>query len=133
MKSTGWLGNGRGACIAGFGTLVAVMVAAERPALAAHYKVLTSSIAASSTNANDGYCSLAEAVESVNTNTQYHECRYVTAGGEDMITLLEAPGKPYASFHYVIGTLTLKRSVRFQPSEEASPPTSTLPGRRGSK
>jgi len=35
-----------------------------------------------------------------------------------MITLIEAPGKPYSSYHYVINTLTLSRSVRFQPSEE---------------
>jgi len=107
-----------GALVTGLGTLVALTIAMRPSAQAASYKVFTSSIAASTLNAGDGYCSLAEAVQSVNQGSPAYNCTDFEPGSPALITLIEASGKSYASFHYVIGTLSLNRSVRIQPSEE---------------
>jgi len=62
--------------------------------------------------------SLAEAVASVNQGSPAYNCSDAAPGSAALITLIEAAGKSYANNHYVIGTLTLNRSVRIQPSEE---------------
>ena len=109
----------RRAVLAGLGTLIATTLGAGPSALAASYQVYTSStIAASSLNAGDGYCSLAEAVASVNQGSPAYNCTDFAPGSAALITLIEAPGKPYGNNPYVIGTLTLNRSVRIQTSEE---------------
>lgn len=102
--------------VVGFATVLPLAIASS--ARAAYYEVYTSSIAASSINAADGYCSLAEAVKSVNDGMAVSNCNDLDPGGSGHIQLIEAPGKSYASFHYVIGSLTISRSLRIQVSEE---------------
>lgn len=89
---------------------------------AAYYKVFTSTIAADLIKASDNYCSLAEAVKSINDGSAVANCTDLDSTNPGMITLIEAPGKSYASTHYVMtnmsGPILFKRSVRIQPSEE---------------
>jgi len=110
----------RGAKLLSIAALVALELATASKAEAAYYKVYTSSIAASTINSGDNYCSLAEAVKSINDGVSVANCVDLDASQPGMITLIEAPGKSYASFHYVLGstTLTLNKPTRIQPSEE---------------
>jgi len=96
-----------------------LMAATASTAQAAHYQVFTSTIPADRIS-NDGYCSLAEAVQSINNGSAVTNCKDIDSSNPGQITLIEAAGKSYANNHYVIGntTLTLNRSVRIQPSEE---------------
>lgn len=79
---------------------------------AAVYNVYTSStIGAMTKNAGDGYCSLAEAVDSVNAGTPQWNCTDAFPGSGAMIQLWEAPGKPFASNPFVITSLTITADV----------------------
>ena len=83
-------------------------------ARAATYYVDTSAISAMTLNANDGYCSLAEAVASVNAGRSMYNCVDQDPSSDPMIWLREAAGKSYASFHYVITSLTISASARVE-------------------
>jgi len=100
-------------------TLLAAATAST--AHAARYDVFTSSIAASTISAADNYCSLAEAVKSINDGSPVANCiDKEPANSSGQIDLTQATGKSYASFHYVIGntTLTLNRSILITTAEE---------------
>jgi len=103
--------------IAGVAALL-LTTAMASTAHAAYYYVYTSPNPASPANIGDGYCNLAEAVKSVNEGVSVSDCPDQDPSNPGMITLIEAPGMPYSSYHYVIDSLTLSQSVRFQPSEE---------------
>lgn len=90
-------------------------------AQAAHYNVLTNAnIAADVVSPNDGYCSLAEAVQSINNNQAATGCTDTDSSNPGQITLVQAPGQTYAGTHYNIrnATITFTRSIRIQPTEE---------------
>jgi predicted outer membrane repeat protein len=75
------------------------------------YNVYTSNIGAMTKNANDGYCSLAEAVDSVNAGTPQWNCTDAFPGSGAMIQFWEAPGKPFASYPFVITSLNITADV----------------------
>lgn len=105
--------------ICGFGTLLAATWAST--AHAAHYQVLTSNIAADRLIPGDNYCSLAEAVKSINDNKPYDACVNINSADPGRISLAEAPNKPFSTTHYVFSNsaaLTLSRSVLLTVSEE---------------
>lgn len=104
--------------LTGFATLLVATTAST--AQAAYYQVFTSTIPADVISSSDNYCSLAEAVRSINNGASVANCTDIDSTSSGMITLIEAPGKPYATHHYNIrnATLTLSRSVRIQPSSE---------------
>lgn len=100
--------------------LLTMLAAALAPtaAHAAYYQVATSSIPADKIDATDGYCSLGEAIKSINDGRAVTNCKDLDSTNPGMITLIEAPNKSYASYHYVVSSLTVSKSVRIQPSEE---------------
>jgi hypothetical protein len=103
----------------GAGLIALLTVAVPSPAQAAYYEVFTSSLSTAGTiNAGDGYCSLTEAIESINGGATLTNCTDLSPGSSGHIQLIEAPGKPYASFHYSVNAVTIRRSMRIQPSEE---------------
>jgi predicted outer membrane repeat protein len=82
---------------------------------AATYRVYTNTAASSmNVNANDGQCSLAEAVLHVNGqngNTTY--CTNAAPGSpEHRIELLQSPNRPYATNHFQITSLTITTTTR---------------------
>jgi len=102
-------------------TLLTAAIALTAPtAHAAQYAVFTSSISASSINAADNYCSLAEAVKSINQGSPVANCIDEDTTNPGRIDLTQTAAKPYASFHYVLGgtTLTLSRSILITTAEE---------------
>ncbi|MFL5306436.1 MAG: hypothetical protein ACJ8F1_14560 [Polyangia bacterium] len=97
----------------GIGLALGLALVSMSEARASTYNVDTSSTSAMSLNANDGYCSLAEAVASVNAGHSMYNCPdQDPSSTEHTIWLREAAGKPYASFHYVISALTITTSRR---------------------
>lgn len=105
--------------VVGRSTAALVTLLMASTARAGSYDVFTSSVAAGSINASDGYCSLAEAVKSINDGAPVASC-VDKDPSISLVTLIEAPGKSYANFHYVLGgtTLTFNRATRVQVSEE---------------
>lgn len=86
---------------------------------AAYYEVFTSNIAADLINANDNYCSLAEAIKSVNDNKAVTNCKDLDLSEPGRISLVETPNKPFSTTHYVLNaTLNPTRSVLITTSEE---------------
>jgi len=79
-----------------------------------------SSIGANVINSGDGYCSLAEAIKSVNDGVSVANCTDIDPSNPGRISLTPAPNKPFSTNHYVIGgtTFTLTRSVLITTSEE---------------
>lgn len=82
------------------------------PVQASTYRVYTSSTPAMSLNANDGYCSLAEAIQHVNGNRVYGCQDFDPASTQHRIELLQSAGKPYGSYPYKVTTLTISSSKR---------------------
>jgi len=71
------------------------------------YNVYTSTKSAMLVS-KDGYCSLAEAVNSANAgHSLYTDCPDGAPGGSQTIQLVEAPGMPFSNHHYKITTLTV--------------------------
>jgi predicted outer membrane repeat protein len=72
------------------------------------YYVYTSATSAMSLNANDNYCSLAEAIASVNAGSKKYDCVDQDAtSGTQTISLREASGKSFAQYHYVVTSFTI--------------------------
>jgi len=92
----------------GLGLAVALMSEAR----ASTYRVYTSPISAMSKAPNDGYCSLAEAVEHVNGNAAYRCTDDAPGSAEHRIELLQASGRSFSAYHYKITTLTINSSKR---------------------
>jgi predicted outer membrane repeat protein len=97
--------------LAGLGVTLALGLASASEARASTYRVFTASAASSMTlNANDGFCSLAEAVQHATGNTIYNCTDFDPSSGEQRIELLESAGKPFSTNHFKItGALTLNR------------------------
>jgi predicted outer membrane repeat protein len=100
---------------AGVGIALGLALMSVSEARAATYRVYTNSAASSmSVNANDGQCSLAEAVLHVNGqngNTTY--CTNAAPGSsEHRIELLQSPNRPYATNHFQITSLTITTTTR---------------------
>lgn len=77
---------------------------------ASTYRVYTASAASSMTlNANDGFCSLAEAVKHASGSAIYNCTDFAPGSSEQRIELLESAGKPFSTNHFKITTLTLQR------------------------
>jgi len=92
------------------GVAVGLSVASASAAHASTYRVFTSSAASSMTlNANDGFCSLAEAVQHAAGNAIYNCADFDPSSGEQRIELLESANKPFATNHFKITSLTLNR------------------------
>jgi len=88
------------------------LVAGMSAARAAHYQVKTSTIAADLVNSADGYCSLAEAVKSINGGAAVTNCKDIDASDPGRIDLVEATNKPFATTHYVLNNpLTLSKAM----------------------
>jgi len=78
-------------------------LAVASPSQAAEYHVYTSSISAMTVNSGDHYCSLAEAVASVNQGTAQSDCvDQDSASTTQSIILREAANKPFAQNHFVV-------------------------------
>jgi predicted outer membrane repeat protein len=71
-------------------------------ARAATYVVRTSSIAATTLNANDNYCSLAEAIASINQGSPAYNCPDANPSGPPTIQFRQSASRPYTSNHFVI-------------------------------
>ncbi len=93
--------------LARMSAVAAVTIGAASAAQASIYQVYTSSIPAMTINANDGYCSLAEAIASASAGHSMYNCPEIFPGGSQDIQLLEASGKSFSSFHFVITSFTI--------------------------
>jgi predicted outer membrane repeat protein len=94
------------------GALVAAsLVGWSASAEAAAYSVYTNSVAGNGAmikNANDGYCSLAEAVDSVNAGIPQWNCVDNFPGSSGgLIQIFEGPGRPHATNHFRITSLSI--------------------------
>jgi len=78
------------------------------------YYVYTSAIGAMTKNANDNYCSLAEAVDSINAGSPQWNCHPLYPGSSPFIELAEASGRPFAQNHFRITSLTISKDVTLQ-------------------
>ena len=101
-------------------TAVASVLGWSAAAQAAVYNVYTNSSSGNGTmtkNANDGFCSLAEAIDSVNAGSPQWNCVDSFPGSNAIIQLWEGPGRPFAQNHFVIAqtptqnTLTITADV----------------------
>lgn len=97
--------------LTGLGLSLGLVAMSASEARASTYRVFTASAASSMTlNANDGFCSLAEAVEHAKGNTIYNCTDFAPTSGEQRIELLESPNKPFATNHFTItSTMSLNR------------------------
>ena len=95
----------------GIGIALGLSFLSVSEARASTYRVYTSSAASSMTlNANDGFCSLAEAVQHATGNTKYNCTDFDPTSDEQRIELVESAGKPFSTNHFKItGPLTLSR------------------------
>lgn len=102
------------------GLTTIVMAATVSTAHAHYYEVLTSTKFQDVIDATDGYCSLAEAVQSINDNKTATGCTDWDTSNPGHITLLQAANKPYASYPYLLrnGIIAIRKSLRIQVSEE---------------
>jgi hypothetical protein len=81
---------------------------------AAVYNVFTNGSpgnAAMTKNANDGFCSLAEAIDSVNAGIPKWNCADAFPGSGAIIQFWEAPGKSFAQNHFGTTSLTIQKHV----------------------
>jgi hypothetical protein len=104
-----------GPIFAGIGIALGLGLVSVSEARASTYRVYTSSAASAMTvNANDGQCSLAEAVLHVNgTNNNVKYCDdFAVGSAEHRIELLQATNQPYSTNHYKITSLTITSSKR---------------------
>ena len=62
-------------------------------------------------NANDGFCSLAEAIDSVNAGSAQWNCVNSFPGSSGIIQFWEGSGRPFAQNHFRITSLTITRDV----------------------
>ena len=62
-------------------------------------------------NANDGFCSLAEAIDSVNKGSAQYNCVNSFPGSGGIIQFWQGPGRPFAQNHFRITSLTITRDV----------------------
>ena len=93
---------------------VASVLGWSASAQAGVYNVYTNSQSgngAMTKNANDGFCSLAEAVDSVNAGSPQWNCVDAFPGSGAIIQLWEASGRPFAQNHFRITSLTITRDV----------------------
>lgn len=97
--------------LTGLGLALGVGLASASVAHAATYRVYTASAGSSMVlNANDGFCSLAEAVEHAKGNAIYNCQDFAPGSGEQRIELLASANKPLSTNHFVINSpLTLNR------------------------
>lgn len=96
--------------LAGIGLALGLGLMSASQADASTYRVYTSSAASSMVlNAGDGFCSLAEAVEHAKGNAIYGCTDFDSGSSEQRIELLESAGKPFATNHFKITSLTLNR------------------------
>ena len=96
--------------LAGVGVALGLGLVTASQANASTYRVYTASAASSMVlNANDGFCSLAEAVEHAKGNTIYGCTDFDPALSEQRIELVESANKPFATNHFKITSLTLQR------------------------
>src|SRR3954470_5419411 len=100
-------------CLAG-STALALVLGWAASAKADVYYVYTSAIGAMTKNANDNYCSLAEAVDSINAGSPQWNCHPLYPGSSPFIELAEASGRPFAQNHFRITSLTISKDVTLQ-------------------
>jgi len=107
--------RGRTAARLGGGLVAAsvALLAGASYSQASTYLVYTSSISAMTLNANDGYCSLAEAVASANAGHSMYNCQEIFPGGDQQIQILEASGKSFSAYHFRITSLTIDSPNRW--------------------
>ena len=111
--------SGLGTRLLSIGAGALFLTAVTSAAHAAHYQVLTSTIAADLINSADGYCSLAEAVKSINDGVTVANCSDVNPADPGRISLVAAPNKPFATTHYVLNKqLNLNKAVLLTVAEE---------------
>ena len=86
-------------------------LASVSAAHASTYRVYTANAANAMTlNANDGFCSLAEAVQHANGNAIYNCTDFAPGSGEQRIELLASVNRPLSTNHFVVTSpLTLNR------------------------
>jgi hypothetical protein len=90
---------------------LALVLAWAASAEAAVYHVYTSTISATTKNANDNYCSLAEAIDSVNMGSPQWKCQDAFPGSSPVIQFWEGSGGSFTQRHFKIDTLTISKSV----------------------
>jgi hypothetical protein len=90
---------------------LALVLAWAASAEAAVYNVYTSTISATTKNENDNYCSLAEAIDSVNMGSPQWKCQDAFPGSSPIIQFWEGSGGSFTQSHFKIGTLTISKSV----------------------
>jgi hypothetical protein len=100
--------------LTGIGVALGVTLASASEARAALYQVDTGTAATSMTVANDGKCTLVEAVMHVNgKNNGVTYCSNLdTTSQEHRIELVQAANKPYSTNHFKITTLAITTNVR---------------------
>jgi predicted outer membrane repeat protein len=95
--------------------MVASFLAWSAPAQAAVYTVSTNGLVgngAMELNDSDGYCSLAEAVDSVNKGSpQWDHCDDSSPGSGAAIQFQEAAGEPFADNPFIIKSLLINDNV----------------------
>ena len=78
------------------------------PVHASLYYVYTSTTSAMSLDANDHYCSLAEAIESVNAGIPRYDCLSQDPTVEaQTIEFREGPGMPFSQHHFTVTSFTI--------------------------
>ena len=94
--------------------VVASLLGWSASAQAAVYNVYTNNISgngAMTKNASDGYCSLAEAIHSVNAGSPSWGCVDAFPGSSPMIQFWEASGHSFAAKPFIITSLTINANV----------------------
>jgi len=81
-------------------------------AQAAVYNVFTSTIGAMTKNANDHYCSLAEAIDSVNAGSPQWNCPDAFPGSGAIIQFWEGSAGSFDQRHFKITSLTITKDVQ---------------------
>lgn len=92
-------------------TALALVLGWAASAQADVYNVYTSTIAATTKNANDHYCSLAEAIDSINAGSPQWNCPAAYPGSRPVIELLEGSGGTFAQRHFKISSLTITKDA----------------------
>ena len=96
--------------ILGLGIALGLGLVSVSEASASTYHVYTESAASSMTlDANDAFCTLAEAVQHASGNTRYNCTDHAPSSTEQRIELKVSPNKPFSTNHFKITSLTLNR------------------------
>jgi predicted outer membrane repeat protein len=97
--------------VTGVSMALGLVLLSSSPAGASTYRVYTANAASSMTlNANDGFCSLAEAIEHAKGNTIYNCTDHNSGSSEQRIELLESANRPFATNHFTLtAPMTLTR------------------------